>query len=325
MSEPVAGSAVEPVAPPAPVSLGVVGPARGEAKGSGHLPPLLGVLGFTLGLLIILWDYDATDDSKWFTDTPQFLMWAALIAGQIALWFALVVPLWRSLREFTAERVVFVKAALYAAGALALIFSPVGQAELTPLAHHVWKMRINNLLGAAVVALALIGIWLAQAALEKLAREIEGAGGGAHDLKVVKRFLEIRGQMEHFLLAAGVFVGAATLATGGLRNALLAFDSTAYFPFEIVLVYGLLASGILALVYAPAHARLVSVRKRLRDVLVPLPDAKPGSWGDWNSERKAVEDLLGENSGVMASFAGSVSILTPLIGSLLAILLGANQ
>lgn len=318
----------EPVAEPSGVSSGSASPRR-ATDGAGYLPPLLGVCGFGLGLLIILWDKGRGDASKRFTGSAAFLMWVSLIAGQTALWLALAAVLYRSLREFTFERKVVKKAALYvvvvAVGTVAAAYTGFGRPADAPLAHHAWKMGAINLLGAAVVLLAFIGIWLAQAALERLWRRVEGAAGGSYSPDVIKEFLRIRSHLERYLLAAGLFVGAATLATGGLRNATVAFNPETEFPREHVLLYGLVASGILALVYAPAHAQLVSVRARLRDALAPLPSVEPASWSDWNSQRKAVEDLLEIHSGVIGSFIGSVSILTPLITSLVAILLGAGN
>ena len=84
---------------------------------------------------------------------------------------------------------------------------------------------------------------------------------------------------------------------------------------------------MLALVYAPAHVWLMKVRTLLRDKLAPLPDKKPGeegapkAWSQWAGERKAVDELLQVQSS-FAGFAGGVSILTPLLGSLISLLIG---
>lgn len=196
--------------------------------------------------------------------------------------------------------------------------------------HHDWKLKIFNYVGMGVGVLAVTGLWATQAALKRVRPAFIKAenGGGRPDLPWhITNFLRLRLGLERYLLAAGVIVGAATLATGALRQAILAVrpDLAGKFMVYDVIGYGLAFSVLIALVYAPAHAQLVRARSLLRDSIVELPEAGPESWDKWNAERKAVEELLQGHTSLFASLTGAISILTPLLGSLVSILIGKGD
>lgn len=284
---------------------------------------LLGFIGFITGIGIILWGADSTPESQRFISSPEFRVWLLLIGAQTALWFAIVIPLADLLRTLSFDKRILPKCVLYLLGFI-LLFAETkySRPEVHPLAYHAVKMPIINFIGSIAGTLAILGIWLVQAALDRMKLRLESREEPTKD---VKNFLSLQTKLERFLLAAGIIIGAATLATGGLRNATLAYDKTAIFPREYVLLYGMFFSGMLALIYGPAYASLLAVRSRLHDALVPIPETPPDSWNSWHSNRKAVGELLQVQSGPIASFTNGVSILTPLIGSLVAILLGANK
>jgi len=320
--------------------------------GSGRFPLglvslLLGLLGFVVAYYVLLKgnetfipNLDAlgcgkiTEDApRQFDVTPQYRLWALLICGQTALWAAIFFPLaaslflQRQIREHVLTRGVLLKAlSLLVFLAWVFFYSDGYKAPFEGLDRlhydHEGKLNFFNVLGGITALPALVGLWATQAALKK-----QAALNGDAATKSAERvgdFLALRSMLELYLLAAGVIVGAATLATGALRQALIAVCPAAEKQFMVqdVLGYGLAFSFLLALVYAPAHAQVVRTRSSLRDALVPL--SKPGatSWDDWNKDRKAVGELLQANAGLFASFAGAVSIMTPLLGSLVSLLIG---
>ena len=286
---------------------------------------LLGFIGFVTGMGIILWDANSTPESQRFISSPEFRVWLLLIGAQTALWFALLVPLIELLRTLSFDKRILPKCVLYLLGfILLLVESKYSRPEVHPLAYHTVKMPLISVVGSIVGTLAIVGIWLVQAALERMRLRIEIESGEGHT-KEIKEFLSLQTTLERCLLAAGIIIGAATLATGGLRNATLAYEKTATFPREYVLLYGMFFSGLLALIYAPVYASLSAVRACLYDAIIPVPVTPPDSWSSWHSNRKAVGELLQVQSGPITSFTNGVSVLTPLIGSLVAILLGANK
>jgi hypothetical protein len=324
--------------------------ANGPPLGlGGFVPVLLALAGFVTAFAVLRFGNDgfvtdfgalgcAADAARPpapFTGTSQYRLWVLLICAQTALWFALSAPLLASLLAKGTRARLLAPGVWLKMAALLLFLAwvsrlPVayqrpfeGMAGLHPW--HVYKMSFFGFVGGVVAVLAIVGLWATQAAL----KEAEGGparepGGGVRD------FLALRSTLELYLFAAGVIIGAATLATGALRQAVTAACPPAEKQFMVqdVLGYGLAFSLLLALVYAPAHAQLARTRSALREALVPLPESAPAPgakfWNDWNSERRAVTELLHANAGLFASLAGALSILTPLLGSLVSMLLGGE-
>lgn len=74
----------------------------------------------------------------------------------------------------------------------------------------------------------------------------------------IRQLLSIRDLLARILLAIGSAIGVATLATGALRNAVIANEPTAadQFPAIYPLLYGGLFTAILAIVYLPTYEAL---------------------------------------------------------------------
>lgn len=343
-----AGGAAPPKGAPA------AGGREGFRFGLGSvLPLLLGLAGFAVAYHVLLFGNEGPDNRRFvaaaglagcgnaapveLASTPQHRLWVFLICAQTGIWLALAAPLLASLlraetRARLLTRDVWPKAAALGLFLLWLfLFSELHKAPFANLGelhrHHSDKLNFFNVVGGLVAVLAIVGLWTTQAALKEEERR-EDAGGVSER---VGAFLALRSGLELYLLAAGVIIGAATLATGALRQAVIAVCPAAKEQFMVqdVLGYGLAFSFLLALVYAPAHAQLVRTRSALHDRLVGLPLEKPKVeekfWSDWNAERKAVSELLHANAGLFASLAGAVSILTPLLGSLVSLLLGKGE
>lgn len=140
----------------------------------------------------------------------------------------------------------------------------------------------------------------------------------------VKLLVDSKQRLEHLLMAAGTIIGAATLATGALRSALIVYKNEADigFPKEYVLLYGLIYSMFLAAVYLPVYLKLQKKGRELRDRLIPIPKGDQESWAGWYSNRKALDDLLQLQLNPVASLFSGISILTPLAGSIVGLLIG---
>ena len=125
-------------------------------------------------------------------------------------------------------------------------------------------------------------------------------------------------------------IGAAVLATGGLRNAVLAYSASpgahaVDFPREFVLMYGIFYSAVLALVYVPTYARLSEVGRAIRDRSLPAPEMTDQSWTRRYEARTRADEFLQLGLSTSQSFRAGVAILTPLAGSLLGLLIGTSS
>jgi len=293
--------------------------------------------GLALGTAIILYDYDASATSERFVSAPETLLWISLIALQMALWAiaGLVLggslrSLWRLLQSRQPDRVLtwrqVVQLGLSTLALLALAcvvlfprpsFFGLPSCSEYPLAHHCPKLVLISSIGLLVALLAVVGIWLVDAGLRTIVQASDPDGEG------IESFLRLREHLQRFLLIAGTMIGAGTLSTGALRKAIL--ETTAIdFPLTYVLIFGGYFSLLLALVYAPTYAALLTVGRELRDSLVPIHPSPSASWSEWHSNRRALDELLQLQVTVGANFRAGVYILTPLAGSILGLLLGES-
>jgi hypothetical protein len=92
---------------------------------------------------------------------------------------------------------------------------------------------------------------------------------------------------------------------------------------DVVVLYGLYFSLLLALVYVPTHGRLIAACRIAINHLAPLHDvsveqAGPGqlSLGQQISQRKLLEDYLEVKAGGLENLRSSVAILAPLLAGL---------
>lgn len=93
-------------------------------------------------------------------------------------------------------------------------------------------------------------------------------------------------------LHLGVAIGAATLATGALRNAVIASGSVtdSQFPPIYPLLYGGLFTAILAMIYLPTYDELQCTSRRVVEMAYPL-DWHDGPVHRWFERRRDITEL----------------------------------
>jgi hypothetical protein len=133
--------------------------------------------------------------------------------------------------------------------------------------------------------------------------------------------LEARSRALRFLSVAGAVIGLAVLAAGALRKATVPeFVAAREFPQEAILLYGAFFTGLLLLVYGPAHAALKGLGVRILDHYFPLsempaPDAD--SFKGWLDRRTTLETLLQLNVSPAQQLQASFFILAPLLSAVI--------
>lgn len=298
---------------------------------------LLGTLGFLAGITLI--NFRATENpcSASFTEIPQFSVWYCLVGFETAIWSILSIPLWKRLQQFNSHLqkhwLEILLTILLVTFLVVLMFDGAAQFvdELqVPLYGFRRKTELLNAIGLILVLLAGSGMWLVQIALQDLILKENQSNN-----QKISSFLDLRDTLQNFLLTAGTIVGAATLATGALRQTILNWysasssiisvscertASVSYSP-ETVLLYGIYLSGILALAYLPTYRTLIAVGHKLCDKLSPMPNFHDAEWAAWITKRKALEEMLKLNLSVKQSFETSVAIFTPLVTSSISFLL----
>jgi hypothetical protein len=287
----------------------------------------------------------ATDCSA-FVAQPEFVVWVLLLAAQVAFAAIVLVPLIRvNVREIGGlcddrggrRGLGWVGLAAVGLASVAVLFAfsrrllppdvMEGRNKLPkvwPLYHY--ELRINLIVGLelAVGIVGVIAIWVVGLRLDRLYRNREDAPTEVD----VKEYVRLRQTLTTALAAVAAIVGLGTLATGALRNAILALNSYATkdtTPFEFdeqyVLVYGLFFTGLLAISFLPSFFAMRSAGIRIREASLPLLPPTDKDFGARVDARKSLDEFLQIAVSATASFKTSVAILTPLATALVGLLL----
>jgi hypothetical protein len=279
---------------------------------------LIGIGGFLFGIGLLFLGSGRTARSEEFVRTTGFVVWAASIGAQTAYWAVIAGPLWADLAAVWRQTKTGRAATLALAGVIAVIVIAlplVGGGVSGPLWGHTPKIRVLTVIGGLVVGVpALSGIALVQRQASERAREPIGEDD-------VAAALEARSRILRFLSVAGAVIGLAVLAAGALRKATVPdFVAGREFPQEGILLYGAFFTGLLLLVYGPAHAALKGLGTRIRDHYFPLsempaPDAD--SFKGWLDRRATLETLLQLSVSPAQQLQASLFILAPLLSAVI--------
>jgi len=252
-------------------------------------------------------------------------LWLFLIAAQTALWAIAAAALttvqirksleraWPDARGAVVAYVVAAAVPLYGFVAYASLRTHISD----PLPDHRWKLFALETLGTTI---ALIGV--AEFALVKVCLHKEAARGTAAD---IARYVDLRSLLQRVLTIEGAILGAAVLAAGALRNAVIAHthEQSAY-PREYIFIVGAYFTLILALVYAPVYLKLLQVGRANLDTACPLVDPASRKWLAAYEKREKLGQYLQLEVTASASFRAGIAILAPLTSALVALLLGAG-
>ena len=94
------------------------------------------------------------------------------------------------------------------------------------------------------------------------------------------------------------------------------------YPVRFVIIYGLVFTMILVLVYIPTHLSLSEAGRKLRDTLCPINSLS--TLNDVLEKRNSLDEILQTNIGVMQNLRSGIVTLALLMSSLIVSLLGIN-
>jgi len=188
--------------------------------------------------------------------------------------------------------------------------------ELIPRQHA----KILALTGLALVVtlIAAMAIWLIRGRAEALGRS------PTITRSELQTYLLLRADLEWLLGFLGAVIGLAVLASAGLRHVYLSLpqDKKAAFDSGGVVLYGLVLSFLVALIYLPTFATIQRTGARIRDSAEELPEPGDPMLEARLAKRKALDELLKLQISATASFRAGVAILSPLLASLTSLLPG---
>jgi hypothetical protein len=294
------------------------------------LAVLVGSVGYLVGVLALAYDpaLSLADGFRVLLLPPERAIWSFLVAAQTALWMLLLSPICLKLRAYRGDitaRPIGLAAFAAGFGILLTLFLLSHQTlpdTLTfPVTAQKSKIGAITVVGAAIMALTLIGIL---GVGTRAAGIYRAAGSGAAE---IGSFLAVRRDLRGFLLMAGLVIGAATLSTGALHRALAVLNPPELFAVNptMILLYGAFGSGVIALVYVPAHILVNDVGRRIADSLSPLRATDAASLIGWHRERHELEAVLDLKATPWENLRSALAILYPLLGSAVSLLLGLGR
>lgn len=269
-------------------------------------------------------------DSPWWDEHHKetaregaFVLWGGLMCAQTALWalaLAWLAPSVARLRaRYGAENRTEVVVSTAMLLGLALLLSGGGLLVTTNppnyMPGHEVKVSLLSLVGLLVSLVAALGVWFVRGGLMQLAAKDLGTE------KALSTFLALQSELRRFLGTLGAILGLLILATSAQREALLEYKPGYEYDYELILVYGLSFSILVAAIYLPTHLTLAQVGNRIRDSFFPAVPPSSPEWEDRTAKREKLGSLLELEVGPLGGFKAGVAILTPLFGSLIGLLL----
>jgi hypothetical protein len=281
---------------------------------------LLAVGGFLLGLGIMYFRAWSNADSTQFVQSSSGRVWILLIAGQVAFWAIVAIPLWSGLRTLHGAFRPQLEGSLLQSFVFAVVFT--GLLSMAPrvlpriddpLAYHEWKIALISAIGVLVVALpALVGMFWVRVVAESIAgsvtRQEPDREGNEYDY--------LRESLERLLRLVGAAIALSTLSTGALQHALNenAARSDA-FSTELVLLWGAGATVLVMLAYVPAYVSLREWGYGQVARLLPMPALGSSEWFEWEARRKNLNAYFQLDRNLLDRLQSGIFILAPLLSA----------
>jgi hypothetical protein len=288
------------------------------------------LLGASVGLLVLFadrgcWDHEQIVAAR----SGAVVLWSALMCTQTGLWALALAWLYPTMRKLPWEYGRENRGEVV--GSSVVILAIIVALAVWGMVHPMWpnyfeghaiKLGVLTILGGLVGIVAASGVWFVHGGLKLLARQDLGSD------ESLKTFLSLQGAAGRFLGVLGAIIGLLVLSTGAQRRAVLSYSDQmnlhTQYGFELVLVYGFLFTILVAAVYLPTYLTLTDVGNRIRDaVFPPVPVGRP-EWMDRMVQREKLGQVLGLEQGPVGRLKASVAILTPLLSSLVGLLLSAK-
>jgi hypothetical protein len=293
---------------------------------------VVAALGSFVGYLILYWGYPSQESEELvaFTESGEHALWVLLVVGQVGLWFVLalaLVPTFLELRKKAlpvgrpiALGLIFFVVLVGLTFAGSELGEEMGESFQNPWPDHQTKLTAIAGIGAAVAAFAticmgLVHEWLARLDADTDAKTtIEGP--------TIAEFVRLRVILHRLLEVQATILGSAILSLAALRGAIVAVEDLT-FPQELLIGYGLAGSAALVSVYGPVYSSVLGAGRRLMNKATPFPRME-ADWPDAIDRRAKLETVLRIDSSVASNIQAAVAILTPLVGSVLGVIVGVE-
>lgn len=301
----------------------------GQSDGQPIVLAIVAVFGTTgLAAALVFVFIDQSFESRAFSAHIEYVAWATFAIGLMVVSVmggVYSLPAWRALhaRSDQSARLIsygialLVTACYDATPQLALRLFLHGTSS--DLDHSLFREIALGVLVGLFTLPAVSGLVLAALLLSRDTLPWDQAGGRVALLEL----LQIRAQLHRFLAVLAMVIGGNVLLAGAFRRAMLAHDPQLTLDPIVLPVYGAMMTGLLAMLYVPAHLAWQSKARGLRDVLYPVPpDGRPNH--EWYVARTDFEGMLNLKVSAGTAFATALGLLAPFASSLVTAVAGLN-
>jgi hypothetical protein len=296
-------------------------------------------------LLLHFWSWN--DYQQDFSGNGAFLLWAGLVCTRTGVWVVALAWLLPSLRRHWSARSFFSAELLLSTLMVGITTAVIAAAsvKVRHWPHYIpgstWKSITLTAPGYFVGLVLAWGIWLVRDGLRQLGQRSLSTEGAK--TTALKTFLICKDDLNRFLGTLGAILGLLVLSTAAHRQMVLSYVTySAYhkqpvvkngtetaaivsahvdYGFQLVLVFGLVFTLLIAAIYLPTHLTRTRVADRIRDAYFPALSPDSPEWTSQTSKRDQLAGVLGLGDGPLVQFKTAVPILTPLIGALIGLLL----
>jgi hypothetical protein len=299
--------------------------------------------GVLVSLFILLFNFPSWSHYRHhFAGNGAFLLWAGLVCTRTGVWVVALAWLLPSLRRHWSARSFFSPELLLSTLMVAIPTAVIAVVSATMkhwpdyIPGALWKLITLTAPGYVVGLVLAWGIWLVRDGLRQIGQQ--PLSTESEKATALKTFLICKDDLNRFLGTLGAILGLLVLSTAAHRQMVLSYATySAYhkqpdekgvripehfdYGFQLMLVFGLLFTLLIAAIYLPTHLTRTRVADHIREAYFPAVSPDSPEWSSRKAQRDQLGGVLGLADGPLSQFKTAVPILSPLIGALLGLLL----
>ena len=299
---------------------------------------VLGTLGGAIPFFMYLWNFPISTqaEARDFAHAPSFATWVFLLSIIFSLVTIILIPSWKICRELYLAVVkensprnvmgmLVVSAVMYLCVLVAL-FLLSKRVFVLPHGDFISELNVNFAVVYTYSALGFFPVMfcivLINYIAEIMSNKIDIVKDDKKELPIfIQEYLDYRNLLQVCLITNGILLSLNPIVTSAYLSIWkeIGIFTAETFPSQAIIIYGLIFTLLLILIYVPTYITLTNVGKELRDAKYPLNiDALENTLKD----RKMLNDLLQINFGITENLKSGIFTLSPLISGLLASLIG---
>jgi hypothetical protein len=174
---------------------------------------------------------------------------------------------------------------------------------------------VLTLVGTLVGLVAARGVWFVHGGLKQLTATDPATEGA------METFISLQSDLRRFLDTLAAILGLLILSTGAQRRVRACVRPEGGVRLRARARVRTLFSILVAAVYLPTYATLTRVGNGILDTFFPRVSPASPEWEDRTAKREKLTAVLGLQDGPLVGFRASAAILTPFVGSLIALVL----